>query len=70
MGYYVIWMMCLSSNAEHDKRLMEALSQLQKAGVILDPSKCKFNCKSVSFLRYVIDKSGIRADPCETSAIL
>ena len=59
-----------ATNAEHDQRLMAALSRLEKAGVTLNPSKCKFNCKSVSFLGHVIDKSGIRADPCKTSAIL
>jgi len=74
MGCYVIWMMCLflepCTNAEHDQCLMAALNRPEKAGVTLNPSKCKLNCKSVSFLGHVIDKSGIRADPCKTSAIL
>ena len=74
MGCYVIWMMCLflepCTNAEHDQCLMAALNRPEKAGVTLNPSKCKLNCKSVSFLGHVIDKSGIRADPCKMSAIL
>jgi len=50
IGYYavILWMMCLAwlgaTNTEHDQHLMAALSQLDKAGVTLNLSKCQFNC--------------------------
>ena len=59
-----------ATQAEHDHHLTAALSRLEEAGVTLNPSKCKFGCSCVSFLGHIVDKSGIRADPSKTSAIL
>ena len=59
-----------ATQAEHDHHLTAALNRLEEAGVTLNPSKCKFGCSCVSFLGHIVDKSGIRADPSKTSAIL
>ncbi len=59
-----------ANQAEHDLRLTAVLERLEKAGVTLNPQKCKFHQKTVKFLKHLIDESGIRADPEKTSAIL
>ena len=58
-----------SNPKEHDKRLKAALERLESAGVTLNPKKCEFSKSSLKFLRHVIDKDGISADPEKVRAI-
>lgn len=55
--------------AEHDRHLTAVLSRIKNAGVTLNPEKCEFSKKSLTFLGHVIDENGIRADPEKTQAI-
>ena len=54
---------------EHDLRLRLVLERVQKAKVMLNPTKCEFAKSSVKFLGHVIDSHGIRADPDKFKAI-
>lgn len=54
---------------EHDERLHQALTRIEKAGVTLNPNKCEFEKKQLKFLGHVVDKDGIKADPDKTEAI-
>ena len=56
-------------SAEHDRCLEAVLSRIEQAGATLNPEKCEFNRKSLTFLGHVIDADGIRADPAKTEAI-
>lgn len=49
--------------AEHDRRLEAALRRIQDAGVTLNPQKCEFRKRKLTFLGNAIDKNGIIADP-------
>ena len=48
-----------SSKEEHNQRLEEVLSRLEKAGLGLKKDECRFNVSSVSFLGHRIDKDGL-----------
>lgn len=50
-------------------RLRAVLSQFQKAGLKLKPSKCKIGVPSVEFLGYLIDSKGIHPTPSKLEAI-
>ena len=56
-------------NQEHDQRLKIVLSKLQKAGVTLNKTKCKFSQHCVKFLGQQINSEGIRPDPEKVDAI-
>ena len=58
-----------TNQEDHHERLMATLKRLQQAGVTLNSEKCEFNKSSIGFLRHVIDKDEVRADPSKTSAI-
>ncbi|ETW98423.1 MAG: hypothetical protein ETSY2_42830 [Candidatus Entotheonella gemina] len=55
--------------AEHNGRLTAVLKQIQSAGVTLNPEKCEFSCRKLSFLGHIINETGVQADPDKTSAI-
>ena len=55
--------------AEHDSRLQAVLQRIEDAGVTLNPEKCEFKKKELTFLGHIIDPEGIRADPEKTVAI-
>ena len=55
--------------AEHDTRLKAVLKRIASAGATLNPEKCEFSRRKLTFLGHVIDETGIRADPQKTSAI-
>ena len=46
---------------EHDTRLHAALRTIQEAGVTLNPEKCEFSRRSITFLSHVISEQGISA---------
>ena len=54
--------------AEHNNRLVAVLQRIEEAGVTLNPEKCEFNKRELTFLGHVIDSVGIRADPKKTAA--
>ena len=54
---------------EHDQRLIQVLKRLESAHVTLNPRKCEFSKTAVKFLGYVIDRTGVKADPDKTDAI-
>ena len=53
---------------EHN-RLVVVLQCIEEAGVTLNPEKCEFNKRELTFLGHVIDSEGICADPKKTAAI-
>ena len=55
---------------EHDTCLCAALQTIQEAGVTLNPDKCEFSRKSITFLGQVIDEHGLSADPSKTQAVI
>ena len=55
--------------AEHNNRLVAVLQRIEEAGVTLNPEKCEFNKRKLTFLGHVIESEGIRADPKKTAAI-
>ena len=55
--------------AEHNSLLQAVLHRIEDAGVTLNPEKCKFKKKELTFLGHRIDPEGIRADPEKTAAI-
>jgi len=59
-----------ATQAEHNTRLEQVLKKLEQEGVTLNPEKCSFNQESVKFLGYIVDSSGIKADPDKISAVL
>ena len=57
------------NQVDHDQCLEAALKSIKEAGATLNPQKCEFNEKKITFLGHVIDAEGIRADPEKTEAI-
>ena len=47
---------------------MESCSEA--AGVTLSTQKCEFVKERLKFLRHIISKDGVRADPGKTTAVL
>ena len=54
---------------EHDRRLIQVLTWLEKAGLTLGLEKCAFDQPSVKFLGQIIDHNGIRPNPDEVKSI-
>ena len=54
---------------EHDRRLMEVLSRLKKAGLTLGREKCEINKRRVKFLGQLVDETGVKPDPDKVRAI-
>ena len=57
------------TEAEHDVRLNEVLRRVEAAGATLNKEKCSFGLERLKFLRHIIDKDGISADPEKVAAI-
>ena len=55
---------------EHDARLIAALERTEAAGVTLNIQKYEFAKELLKFLRHIISKDGVRADPAKTTAVL
>ena len=55
--------------AEHDGRLTAVFKRIESAGVTLNPEKCEFSRRKLSFLGHIINEAGVQADPDKTSAI-
>ena len=48
---------------EHNRRLTQVLTRLEKAGLTLGLGKCAFDQPCVKFLGQIVDHKGIRPDP-------
>ena len=57
------------NDQEHLHNLEKVLSRLSKYGFKLQRSKCEYMMPSIQYLGNVVDKNGIRKDPCATEAI-
>ena len=58
-----------STQEIHDQRLNAVLNRLQENGITLNPDKCIFSASSIRYLGFIIDFSGVHADPEKVSAI-
>ncbi|CAG9135829.1 unnamed protein product [Plutella xylostella] len=54
---------------DHLCRLMEVFRILSESGLRVEPKKCSFFNKSISYLGYVIDASGLRTEATKIDAI-
>ena len=48
---------------QHDEALMNVCEKLSKAGITLNPDKCIFDVKEVSYMGQVFSETGIKPDP-------
>ena len=53
--FWMIFLYQALSHAEHEARLCEVLSRLERVGLKLNPTKCSFGVSSVTYLGYSID---------------
>ena len=54
---------------EHNKHLPVAIRKIQRAGMTLNKEKCQFSKDRITFLRQIIDGSGVHPDPDKVSTI-
>ena len=68
---FVIWMTLIigKDTHEHDARLRDVLLRIRTAGITLNPDKCEFGKREITFLGHIINQSGISPDPNKTQAI-
>lgn len=52
-----------STFAEHIEILNEVCSRLTKANLTINLDKCKFFCKSLKYLGFIVDENGLKTDP-------
>ena len=57
------------SLAKHDVKLRDVLDRLRTYSLELQPDKCQFLRKEVSFLGHLITETGVRPDPQKVEAI-
>ncbi len=57
------------TSEEHDARLKVVLDKIRNAGVTLNGDKCMFRQTCIKFLGFIIDESGVKADPEKIAAI-
>jgi len=55
---------------DHIRHLDAVLSKLREVNLKLNPSKCSFAAKTITFLGHVVSKEGIRPDPGKIEAVL
>jgi hypothetical protein len=58
-----------NSLVDHDKKLREIFQRLRKNNLKLEPDKCEFLRKEVTFLGHKISESGVEPDNCKVEAI-
>ena len=56
-----------NDQAEHDARLLKALTRISTAGVTLHPDKCEITWSK--FLGHIVDSNGITANPDNMKAL-
>lgn len=55
---------------DHNSKLIEVFTCLRKNNLKLNPNKCNFLHKEISFLGHVVSHDGIKADPKKIEAIV
>ncbi|XP_036142126.1 uncharacterized protein LOC118645358 [Monomorium pharaonis] len=58
-----------SSLREHDIKIDKLMSRLRSANLTLQPDKCEFLRREVSYLGHIIGEDGVRPDPQKISAV-
>ena len=58
------------SKAEHDKNLEQVLARIEKSGLKLNKTKCKFGLNEVKYVVHIFSSEGVRADPSKIEAIV
>lgn len=58
-----------ASFQEHNKRLIEVLRRLRENNLKLQPDKCEFLRKEVTYLGHIITENGISPDPSKLEAV-
>ena len=53
----------------HDRKLRDVFRRLRKYNLILQPDKCEFLMKEVTFLGHTISEHGVETDPCKIEYI-
>ena len=54
---------------EHVKVINDVMEAISQAGLTLNPKKCHFGCKSVSFWGMIYDAEGVHPDPAKVEAL-
>lgn len=54
---------------EHDRHLRKVLNHAREVNLRLNPLKCKFQLKEVSYVGHVFTSEGPKPDPVKTKAI-
>ncbi|KAM0731590.1 Retrovirus-related Pol polyprotein from transposon 17.6 [Formica fusca] len=58
-----------ASLQDHNKRLIEVLRRLRENNLKLQPDKCEFLRKEVTYLGHIITENGISPDPSKLEAV-
>lgn len=54
---------------EHDKNLKKVLDRARQVKLRLNPRKCKFRLKEVSYVGHLFTDEGLKADPTKITTI-
>lgn len=54
---------------EHDHNLRKVLERARQVKLTLNPKKCKFRLKEVSYVGHIFTDKGLKADPTKIAAI-
>lgn len=54
---------------EHDENLQKVLDRARKVRLRLNPQKCRFQLKEVSYVGHVFTEQGLKSDPAKIQAI-
>lgn len=57
------------TNDEHRQAIEEVMEAIKNAGLTLNPQKCHFGRKSISFWGMIYEAEGIRPDPAKVEAL-
>lgn len=60
---------CASSLTEHAQKFNKLAERLRRANLKLQPDKCEFLRKEVTYLGHVISESGVKTDPKKIEAV-
>ena len=58
------------SKVEHDKNLEQVLACIEKSGLKLNKTKCKFGLNEVKYVGHILSSEGVRADPSKIEVIV
>lgn len=58
-----------SSFSDHNAKLKEVFQRLRENNLKIQPTKCKFLCKEVTYLGHVISETEIKPDPQKNEVV-